>query len=85
MTPFLGVPLRDGENMTGMVGLASKRLGYDQADLEAIESLSVAVAEVLSPEQAAPATEAAESRRTLDLGNAASIVAANRRGHEVGG
>jgi predicted hydrocarbon binding protein len=78
-TPFLGVPLRDGEKVTGMVGLVNKKAGYDQADLEAIESLGSAFAEILAHKQV-QTDEAA-----VPCVSAASVVAANAAAAQVGG
>jgi len=45
---FLGVPLRQADKTFGMIGLANKPGGYEQADLEAIQGLSGAFVEVLT-------------------------------------
>ncbi len=45
---FLGVPLKQGGRTIGMIGLANKEGGYDAADQEAVEALSVAIVEALN-------------------------------------
>lgn len=49
---FLGVPLRFMGGITGMLALANKEGGYDQADQEEMEALSVAFSEVLNRRRA---------------------------------
>ena len=43
---FLGVPLKHEGETIGMIGLGNKEVGYDLADQEAVEILSVAIVEV---------------------------------------
>jgi predicted hydrocarbon binding protein len=83
-TPFLGVPLHTGEKVTGMVGLAGKKLGYDQTDLEAIESLSGAFAEVLAHKQAAQAKAAGVAPCAAACLPAASVIAADSAAAQLG-
>lgn len=47
VTCFLGVPLKQAGQTIGMIGLANKTGGYELADQEAIEALSVAFVEAL--------------------------------------
>jgi len=47
VTCFLGVPLKQAGKTIGMIGLANKALGYDLADQEAVEQLSVPFVEAL--------------------------------------
>ena len=47
LTSFLGVPLKEGGKTFGMIALANKEYGFNSADQEAMENLSVALAEVL--------------------------------------
>ena len=47
LTSYLGVPLRHGGKVIGLIALANKAGGYTQADQEAVESLSVAIVEGL--------------------------------------
>jgi signal transduction histidine kinase/DNA-binding response OmpR family regulator len=50
---FLAVPLRDADKkISGMIALAGKEKGYDESDLLAIESLSVAFGEALQHKRA---------------------------------
>lgn len=47
LTCFLGVPLKDGGRTVGMIALANKEGGYDAADQEAVEALSVSIMEAM--------------------------------------
>ena len=47
LTSYLGVPLRHGGKVFGLIALANKPGGYTQADQEAVESLSAAIVEGL--------------------------------------
>ena len=47
ITCFLGVPLKQAGKTIGMIGLANKESGYERADQEAIDSLSIAFVEAL--------------------------------------
>ena len=47
-TSFLGVPLQQGGRTVGMIAVANKEAGYDAADREALEDLSVAFMEALA-------------------------------------
>ncbi|SFK43128.1 PAS domain S-box-containing protein [Desulfomicrobium apsheronum] len=47
LTSFLGVPIKHGSKVIGMVGLGNKPGGYDPLDQEVAESLAVAVSEAL--------------------------------------
>ena len=47
ITSFLGVPLKRAGRTIGMIGLANKESGYDKADQQAVERLSVAFVEAL--------------------------------------
>ncbi|MBM4037997.1 MAG: hypothetical protein FJ290_05735 [Planctomycetes bacterium] len=49
---FLSVPLKRGSTTVGMIGLANKPGGYAEADLEAVEALSLAFAEALAHKRA---------------------------------
>ncbi|MBM4146740.1 MAG: PAS domain S-box protein [Nitrospira sp.] len=48
ITAFLGVPLKHGEKVIGLIGLANKESGYDAEDQQSIEMLSVAFIEALN-------------------------------------
>jgi len=48
LTAFLGVPLKQGEKVIGLIGLANKESGYDTDDQQAIEMLSIAFVEALT-------------------------------------
>ena len=52
ITAFLGVPLKQGDETIGMIGLANKDGGYTVADQDAIEHLTVAFVEVLRNKRA---------------------------------
>jgi len=62
ITCFLGVPLKQAGRTIGMIGLANKEPGYDLADQQAIETLSVAFVETLNRERAAEALRESEER-----------------------
>ena len=49
---FLGVPLKDAGKAIGMIGLANKEGGYEPADREAVEALSVAFVQALRRKRA---------------------------------
>ena len=66
ITSFLGVPLKQAGRTIGMIGLANKESGYDPADQEAIESLSLAFIEALHRKRAEVAlSESKEKYRSL--------------------
>jgi hypothetical protein len=52
LTAFLGVSLRQSGKIIGMVGLGNKEGGYDIADQEAVETLSVAIVEAFRKKRA---------------------------------
>ena len=52
ITCFLGVPLKQRGKTIGMIALANKPSGYDPADQEAVEALSVSFVEALSKKRA---------------------------------
>jgi len=52
ITCFLGVPLKQGEKTIGMIGLGNKECGYDGADQESVEALSVAFVDALNRKRA---------------------------------
>lgn len=47
LSAFLGAPLVHGGTMIGMVGLANRKGGYRQEDVEVADSLAVAITQVL--------------------------------------
>jgi len=49
---FLGVPLKQADKTIGMIGLSNKESGYDLADQQAIEDLSLAFVEALERKRA---------------------------------
>jgi PAS domain S-box-containing protein len=66
VTCFLGVPLRQSGRTIGMIGLANKDSGYDLADQEDVEALSVAFVEALIHKRAEERQRESEERyRTL--------------------
>ena len=66
VTSFLGVPFRQAGKTIGMIGLANKDSGYDLADREAVEALSVAFVEALRRKRAEERLRESEERyRTL--------------------
>ena len=47
LTSFLGIPLKHGDRLFGMIALANRKPGYDESDKEKIEMLTTAFVEVL--------------------------------------
>ncbi|MFQ5904425.1 MAG: ATP-binding protein, partial [Candidatus Binatia bacterium] len=68
LTAFLGIPLKYGGQTIGLIGLANKEGGYDVADQEAVEALSVAFVESLHLKRAEEALRESENtfRRTFE-------------------
>ncbi len=62
LTSFLGVLLKHGGKIFGMIGLANKESGYELADQEAVEALSVAFVEALMRKRADSALKRSEKR-----------------------
>ncbi len=62
ITCFLGVPFKRAGKTIGLIGLANKESGYDLADQEEIETLSVAFVEALSRKRAEDALKELEER-----------------------
>jgi len=62
ITAFLGVPLKHEGKTIGMIGLGNKESGYDVADKEAVENLSVAIVEALRNKRAEQALKESEER-----------------------
>jgi PAS domain S-box-containing protein len=52
ITSFLGVPLEQGGRVIGLIGLANKENGYDDADRECMESLATAFVEAMMRKKA---------------------------------
>ncbi|MBC8549357.1 MAG: PAS domain-containing protein [Candidatus Brocadiales bacterium] len=66
LTSFLGVPLKHEGKIIGMIGLGNKEGGYEIADQEAVENLTVAIVEVLKNKRVEDALENREVKfRTL--------------------
>ena len=63
LTCFLGVPLKHAGKTIGMIALANKEGGYEPADQEAVESLSVAIVEALRSKR----TEDRLARQTQEI------------------
>lgn len=62
ITSFMGMPLKQGDKTTGMIALANKKSGYNQDDLYAIETLSVAFMEALNSKKTEITLEKSEER-----------------------
>jgi PAS domain S-box-containing protein len=62
ITSFLGVPLRSKGKTFGMIGLGNKESGYDSADQEMVEMLSLAFAEALHGKEVEEALKESEER-----------------------
>jgi len=65
LTSFLGVPLRHKGETIGAISLGNKESGYDEADQEAIEGLSVAFVEALMRKRAEHALQKAHDELEL--------------------
>jgi two-component system sensor histidine kinase/response regulator len=66
LTSFLGVPLKRAGRTIGMIALANKESGYNLADQQNVETLSVAFVEVLNRKQAEETLRQSENKyRTL--------------------
>ena len=65
ITSFLGVPLKQGSQTIGMIGLANKESGYNLTDQENVESLAVAFVEALYRKRAEEAQR--QANRLLRL------------------
>ncbi len=74
ITSFLGVPLKQRDKTIGMIGLANKESGYDQADQQATEALSVSFVEALSRNRAEEALLESEIKYRELVQNANSII-----------
>jgi PAS domain S-box-containing protein len=61
ITSFLGVPLKHAERTIGMIGLGNTESGYDPADQQAIEAISVSFVEALKRKRAERVTQEAQA------------------------
>ncbi len=59
LTSFLGVPLQQAGKTIGMIALGNKESGYNSFDLEAVETVSIAILEALKHKRAALAVQEA--------------------------
>jgi len=73
LTSYLGVPLKRGTSVIGIISLGNKESGYDLKDQQAIESLAAAFVEALDRKRAEEALKEREDqlkKQTADLTNA---------------
>ena len=82
ITSFLGVPLKRADRYIGIIGLANKELGYDLADQEAIEDLSVAFVEALYRKRAEKALQKSEERLNAIIENTPNVAI---QGYDING
>ncbi|MEW5806361.1 MAG: PAS domain S-box protein [Acidobacteriota bacterium] len=83
ISSFLGVPLKHAGKTIGMIGLANKESGYDLADQEAIEVLSIAIVEALNRKEIEEkiSTAKKEWEETFDAVN--DLVAILDKNHKI--
>lgn len=62
ITSFMGIPLKQGDKTVGMIALANKKSDYNQDDLHAIETLSVAFMEALKSKETEITLKKSEER-----------------------
>jgi PAS domain S-box-containing protein len=67
LTSFLGVPLKQGDEIIGSIGLGNKEDGYDMKDQEILEKLSVALSESLMRKRAETSLKTALDEKELLL------------------
>ncbi|MDM8549060.1 GAF domain-containing protein [Desulfobacterales bacterium HSG2] len=73
LTSYLGVPLKRGSSVIGIISLGNKDPGYDLKDQQAVESLATAFVEALDRKRAEEALREREDqlkKQTADLTNA---------------
>ncbi len=63
LTSFLGVPLKKGDQVVGMISLGNKEGGYDDSDIYSMERLAVAVNEAIHSKR----SELKIARQTQEL------------------
>ncbi len=63
LTSFLGAPLKNGNNVTGMIALANKDAAYTKENQKALETLSIAINESLHSKR----VELAIERQTQEI------------------
>ena len=73
LTAFLGVPLRYGDRVTGMVAVGNREGGYRQQELDALEALASAIAEALARKRAEVARRESEARFSAMANNIAQL------------
>ena len=66
LTAFLGAPLKRKDRVVGMISMGNKTGGYDERDLEALESLCLAIVESIYSKRAEDAMKR-QSREIMEL------------------
>jgi len=61
VTAFLGVPLKQGDQTVGFIGLANKATAYDACDQQAVETLSAVVVQALTRKRVENALRTSEA------------------------
>jgi len=74
LTSFLGVPLKQGGRVIGMIALANKASGYEPADQQAVEALAVAFVEALMRKRAEMALRESRAQIQAIVDNAPAVI-----------
>jgi signal transduction histidine kinase len=79
LTSYLGVPLKQGRQVLGQIGLGNRESGYRPRELETIEALAVPIAEAILHKQAADALQESEESLHILAGQLLEVQETERR------